>query len=382
MKANRYLTLQGSWRYRKLDNGTEFSSVILQRRFCLKGMAPELIEGVLSRLKKGVAAEEAHIELAHKIGSNPETVNQLIMLLMKNNVILEIPAEELTPQDKGLYDRQILFYNLYETQQISGTDLNSQLQKRKVVIVGLGGYGTWMLLHLARIGIRHIVGIDPDVVELTNLNRQVLYKQSDIGSMKIDACRRSIAEIDPDIYFEGHAVHIHSPQDLIQYLDGADLVFNAFGYCPTDMPQFLPTRHVAQACIDKQIPSLLYNGSWVGPLHVPGVSACYWCLMSIPEIAEAARASIPESIDRRRALPAFAPRVAMAANIAAWEASRFLSKTERPPSMDHLITFDTFSYQSSKLIRVPKRDDCPVCCGKPNILSESIRGMTEFGIND
>ena len=86
-------------------------------------------------------------------------------------------------------------------------------------------------------GIKHIVGIDHDVVELSNLHRQVLYTKDDIGLKKAEACSKIVTDSDASVKYEEICKKIESEADLLPYLVDADFIFNAFGYYPVEEAQ-------------------------------------------------------------------------------------------------------------------------------------------------
>jgi hypothetical protein len=357
MENEPLLTLQESWHYYYSSEGFEVGSPVRRIRLGLKGLPPAELEALFSALLNGVPVSTAKNSLS-QISGLPASVVQSILKQLEERQALVTVQRTLTEMDtEALYDRQIRFFNAFGTSEMSGVAFNQRLQERKVLLVGLGGYGTWLALLCSRIGIRHIVGIDPDRVELSNLNRQVLYSRKDIGDLKVDACKRALLEVDRDICFEGYPVRINSPDDLLPFLAGADLIFNAFGYISTDRNRVL--EHVALAALYAGVPSLVFSGSWVGPLTVPRQTACYWCLMSDNSVVDIVHASLP--IRNNQFMPAFAPRIAMSSALAVWEASRFLTGIDRTLSLDHVITLDLFRYQRHGLIPVAISEKCPVC---------------------
>lgn len=128
----------------------------------------------------------------------------------------ELPAEELER-----YSRHMLMPEIGLTGQ-------RRLRNAKVLVIGAGGLGSPALLYLAAAGIGTLGIIDDDSVELSNLQRQVIHGVDDIGRMKLDSARDSIAEINPGVLTVLHrvrldtsnALEIFADYDVI--LDGAD----------------------------------------------------------------------------------------------------------------------------------------------------------------
>lgn len=352
----RVLRLKRSWSYYQHDGNLELSSIPERTRLRLTGEPKKLVL-LLRALEAGVPLADSVEHLSRASQVKPAAVESLLARLGSYGALVE--AEPIRSDESDLYDRQARFFDLFERDGLSGKDFDRALRHRKVLMVGLGGYGTQLALLCSRIGIRRIVAIDPDRIELTNLSRQVLYTRSDLGERKIDVARRALTQVDPEIEFEGHADLILEPDALTPYLDDVALVFNTFGYPPNPS-----LEAVAIAAGRAGIPHLLAGGSWVGPLTIPGETACYWCLLSHRELAGVIQTSMGRYLHRTPDQPAggvFAPRISVTVGIAVWEASRFLSGIDRPASLDGVLAFDLFNYARAPLIRVPRNPDCPVC---------------------
>lgn len=126
-------------------------------------------------------------------------------------------------QEYDRYQKQIL------VKEIGGQG-QEKLKKSKVLVVGAGGLGAPILLYLSAAGIGNIGVVDYDNVELSNLNRQILYKINDIGIPKVEAASNAIRSLNPSIklnsfkqkLFEGFDEDIINEYDII--LDGSDSV--------------------------------------------------------------------------------------------------------------------------------------------------------------
>lgn len=109
------------------------------------------------------------------------------------------------------------------TELLIGKDGIEKLNKSKVAIYGIGGVGSFIAEGLARAGIGHLVLIDPDTVDITNINRQILALHSTIGKRKIDVMKERILDINPNA-----KVDVYTPNDI---LDGEEnLLNNTFSY--------------------------------------------------------------------------------------------------------------------------------------------------------
>jgi len=100
------------------------------------------------------------------------------------------PDQRLTPDDRERFSRQLELPDWGEAAQ-------ERLRDANVFIAGAGGLGSAVALYLTAAGVGHITLADPDVVELSNLNRQVLYTTSDTGRDKVGAASERLASLNP-----------------------------------------------------------------------------------------------------------------------------------------------------------------------------------------
>ncbi|MBV0916352.1 adenylyltransferase/sulfurtransferase MoeZ [Mycobacteroides chelonae] len=131
------------------------------------------------------------------------------------------PAADLTREEVARYSRHLIIPDL-------GVDGQKRLKNAKVLVIGAGGLGSPTLLYLAAAGVGTIGIVEFDVVDESNLQRQIIHGQSDIGRSKAQSARDSVLEINPLVEVRLHelrlepdnAVNLFSQYDLI--LDGTD----------------------------------------------------------------------------------------------------------------------------------------------------------------
>jgi sulfur-carrier protein adenylyltransferase/sulfurtransferase len=131
------------------------------------------------------------------------------------------PAGELTRDEVARYSRHLVIPDL-------GVDGQKRLKNARVLVIGAGGLGAPTLLYLAAAGVGTIGIVDDDVVEESNLQRQIIHGVGDIGRSKAQSARDSIAEINPLVRVRLHEVRLdrHNAVDLFEdydlILDGTD----------------------------------------------------------------------------------------------------------------------------------------------------------------
>ncbi len=172
----------------------------------------------------------------------------------------------LTKNELERYDRQIIIKGIGEKGQ-------EKLKRAKVFIAGVGGLGCPISIYLATAGVGTIRLVDRDRVELSNLNRQVLHGNEDIGKRKGDSAVEKLKNLNQWVKVEAIAETI-TEDNVSQLVDGFDLIVDAMDN--------LPTRYLLnKAAIDKKIP--LFHGAVYGfegraMTTIPGKTACLWCV--------------------------------------------------------------------------------------------------------
>lgn len=131
------------------------------------------------------------------------------------------PATELSPAEIRRYSRHLIIPGM-------GLDGQKRLKNARVLVIGAGGLGSPVLTYLAAAGVGTIGIVDDDVVDESNLHRQVIHGQSDLGRLKVDSAENSISEINPFVKVEkypfrfevSNALELVANFDLV--VDGTD----------------------------------------------------------------------------------------------------------------------------------------------------------------
>ena len=172
----------------------------------------------------------------------------------------------LSQEELERYSRQILISGFGEEGQ-------AKLKKAKVFIAGVGGLGSVTATYLAAAGVGLIRLVDHDRVELSNLNRQIVHRDEDIGKNKVDSAAKRLREINPEVKIEAVAETI-TEVNISELLAGYDLIVDAMDN--------LPIRYLLnKTAIEKRIP--FFHGAVSGfegraMTVIPGQTACLRCV--------------------------------------------------------------------------------------------------------
>lgn len=271
------------------------------------------------------------------------------------------PAD-FSRREQQRYGRSVRYYRWVDLRPHSSPwDVQRLLRSARVVIAGLGGTGGSAALALASSGVGYLHCIDPDVVELSNLNRQVLYTEGDLGRPKAAAAAARLRELNSDIEISAKRMRLASQQDCEAAIAGYDLL----ALC-ADEPDML--RHWAnRACLAARMPWV--DGGYHGPLvtagaYRPGNGPCWECLRA----SELARLDLPaaDPADAGRGL-ARSPGNAASA-VTAGLSGQFVAHLAialitgaTPVTPGTMYGINLIVPGDPVLVQHPRRPDCPAC---------------------
>jgi molybdopterin-synthase adenylyltransferase len=186
------------------------------------------------------------------------------------------PTSGLSSRDAIRYDRQLHYFDDQASAERGAGEMQTALLEATVVVLGAGGLGTWTMAALAGAGVGRIIAVDDDTVDLSNLNRQILYETPDIGELKVDVAGRRLRALNPELDFVAAPRRIDGPASLRSLAHGADFVV-----CTADEPVHWIGRWVNEVCLSLGIPHIS-AGQFpprirVGPTFVPGRTGCLEC---------------------------------------------------------------------------------------------------------
>lgn len=237
------------------------------------------------------------------------------------------------------YSRQILLPQF-------GIEAQERLSNSHVLIIGAGGLGSPAAMYLAAAGIGSISIVDDDKVDLSNLQRQILHRFSDLGRPKVESARDTLVSINPDLQLTPLATRLDA-DNLAQHLAGIDLVLDC-------SDNFTTRFAVNDACTRHGIP--LVSGAAIrfeGQLGVfdsrDPSSPCYRCLYKEGE-------GETETCADNGVL---SPMVGIIGSMQALEGIKLLCGIGKTLS-GHLLVFDGLD-QEWRNIRLRKDPACPVC---------------------
>lgn len=174
------------------------------------------------------------------------------------------------------YNANINYFSRYIGCEKNRYEIQAKMNESTILLLGLGGGGSNVLTLLAGIGPKKIIIVDYDKVEESNLGRQLLYRESDIGTPKVDAALNTFKQLNSKITIVGYNKKIITENDVLDLIEGVDLVI-----CAIDEPPFEAQRTVNKAIVKAKVPCV-FGAMQVSRGRVftviPGITGCFDCL--------------------------------------------------------------------------------------------------------
>src|SRR3954471_23386692 len=222
--------------------------------------------------RSALAAKTLQDELGY---SNVESMRGGITLWKDRGYDVEVPRA-LTAEQRDRYSRHILIPEV-------GAEGQQKLLDAKVLLIGAGGLGSPAALYLAAAGVGTLGIVDDDVVDLTNLQRQVIHTTERVGEPKVESARKTIEALNPDVEVIGHQTRLDRDNvlDLIRdydvIVDGADNFPTRYLLNDAAVRLRKPVVHASILGFDGQL-----------TVFKPYEGPCYRCLYPQPPPADLA----------------------------------------------------------------------------------------------
>jgi len=248
-------------------------------------------------------------------------------------------------------EEQIKRYSRHILLQDVGVEGQEKLFDAKVLVIGAGGLGAPVSLYLAAAGVGRIGIIDADVVELSNLQRQVIHFTKDVGVPKVESARETMQAINPDVKVDTY-YELLSSSNAMDIIKEYDFIVDGTDNFPV---KFL----INDACVMAGKPFshggiLRFNGQTF--THLPG-TACYRCMFKEPPPVGA----VP-TCSQAGVLGAIA---GMLGTIQAAETLKYFTGVGELLT-NRLLTFDAKAMQF-RTVQVKRRESCAICGTHPTI---------------
>ncbi len=245
----------------------------------------------------------------------------------------------LTPDQRNRYQRHLLLPEV----DVAG---QAQLLQSKVLLLGAGGLGSPAAMYLAAAGVGTLGMIDMDVVDESNLQRQILHNMDRIGDRKVDSAKKTLTALNPDVDVVTYDVRL-AADNVLSIFEGYDLILDG-----TDN---FPTRYlVNDASLKLDIPVVhgsIFRFEGQASVYLPHEGPCYRCQVPEPPPAELAPSCAEAGV--LGVLPG------IIGSIQAMEAIKLLLGIGEP-LVGRLLAYDALE-ESFRTFRVNRDPQCAAC---------------------
>ncbi len=203
-------------------------------------------------------------------GKNAKFSDGMETILKDGDEVYILPAvaggSDLSSEELDRYSRQVMLEEIGYQGQI-------KLRDAKVCVVGVGGLGNPITTRLVAMGVGYIRIVDRDVIELSNLHRQTMFDDTDVGEIKVEVAAKKLQKLNPNVEIDALPVSVND-YTALEVIDSCDVVVDA-------LDSVNARYSLNKACVTKNIPFV--TGAAVGVTGqafniLPKKSACYHCM--------------------------------------------------------------------------------------------------------
>ena len=319
----------------------------------IEGAAPNRSDRVILYCASGNRSALAARTLREELGyEKVESMTGGYTLWKDRGYEVEVPRT-FTPEQRQRYSRHFLLPEV-------GVEGQQKLLDAKVLLLGAGGLGSPTALYLAAAGVGTLGIVDDDVVDVSNLQRQVIHATSRVGVPKVDSAEQAIADLNPDVVVRKYETRLDA-SNIVDIIKDYDIV--------VDGVDNFPTRYLLNdATVRLKIPvvSAAILG-FEGQLSVfaPYEGPCYRCLFRQPPPAELA-----PSCGANGVLGVLPGTMGL---LQATEVVKLIIGAG-DPLIGRLLIYDALDASTTEL-RVRRDPECPICSREPDAIADEELGV-------
>ncbi len=319
----------------------------------IEGVVPDRTQRVILYCASGIRSALGARTLSHDLGyEQVESMAGGITLWKDRGYEVNVP-ETLSAEQRERYSRHILIPEIGESGQ-------RKLLGARVLLLGAGGLGSPTALYLAAAGVGTLGIVDSDVVDLSNLQRQVIHNTERIGKPKVQSAAETIHALNGDVEVVPYQTRLDA-SNIMEIIAGWDII--------VDGVDNFPTRYLLNdASVRLQIP--VVSASILGfdgqlSIFKPYDGPCYRCLFPVPPPAELA-----PSCGANGVLGVLPGTMGL---LQATEVIKLIVGAGEP-AIGRLLLYDALAATLSE-VKVRRDPDCPVCSRAPDSIRDEEMGV-------
>ena len=319
----------------------------------IEGVVPDRDAHVILYCASGNRSAYAARTLKEDLGyTNVSSMTGGITLWKDRGYEVQVPRT-LTAEQRERYSRHTLIPEI-------GAEGQQKLLDAKVLLLGAGGLGSPTALYLAAAGVGTLGIVDDDVVDLSNLQRQVIHTTDRVGVPKVDSAEETIKALNPDVNVVKYPVRIDA-SNIVEIIEGYDVIVDGVDNFPT---RYLLNDATVRLKIPVVSASIL---GFDGQLSVfkPYDGPCYRCLFREPPPAELA-----PSCGANGVLGVLPGTMGL---LQATEVIKLILEIGEP-AIGRLLLYDALGATLTE-VKVHRDPECPICSRPPEEISDEELGV-------
>ncbi len=318
-----------------------------------------VLVSVASMWLEEATKEQVIIKVAKKHANfTKEQIEKACKTLEENNFVIDYSLSSKGGGAVGeRYSRSGAYYCLVGAKP---ENVQIKLAQSTVAVIGCGGIGNYISYMLATSGVGNVVLVDNDEIELSNLTRQFLFCESDIGKKKIDVLERELKKRNQLTNIIKCLLNINSKEDFYEIKPKIDL-FVLSADTPSEIINWMNWY-----AVNEQIPYInigyINDISVVGPFFIPGKTSCFECAQVIPDHLDLDAPYTYEcnKINSNYRAPTFPPVNGTSASVAMNDILRYLGGYGKILSVNKRIGIHSLETKI-EIQEIVKSKDCEIC---------------------
>jgi len=339
------------------DNIIEFFKTNTREQILIKSFDPILKELIAEM--NGEVTLKQFVE-KYNVKEKYDSLEKFTEYLSSKGILSNVNKESL--ENYNNYRRVIHFLEDYSTSENHLTQMWTKLINSKVVIIGLGAVGTWTAINLLQTGVKNIVLIDNDIVEISNLHRQLGYAEEDIGKPKIEVLKEKLISMNSKCNIT--CINSLLDANLLESvnINDCDLIIN----CADKPTVDYTSKLVGEYCMKYNIPHIVGGGynlhlSLIGQTIIPYKTACVKCFeKQLEKINVIEPGSVKKLTVKNRKLGSFGPACAIIASFIGMESVKVLTGCTMPANINRRGEFNIYN-MDIEYRNFEKLSDCEWC---------------------
>lgn len=302
------------------------------------------------------------------------TEEEIKNFCQNNNIPSEILNQLITHNlvsDEQNYFEKIDNLNFKNKLYFNALGLNANyvtenFKNTTFIIVGCGGIGNFISFSLSSLSPKKIELVDGDKIEKSNLNRQFLFTDKDIGKYKVSVLKNALIQRNPSLSIEEHKnyVSFKTLQDIVSHNNHNNIFIVLSG------DSFSALNITTRYCVQNHIPFInigyLNDISAIGPFYIPNISSCPFCNNSLSINDELSNedkeiSEMESRINKNNEAPSSFTNNAMSSSMGMSDIIKYMAHDyEKINSLNKRIGIDTANFKEY-VINVPKDERCEIC---------------------